>query len=451
MKKFYLAVALSLSGLFLFVNSSYAQPPYTPAETYETQLSGGSLSDPTIWINGNIPSALNPCDHCKFILHGTINVDVVVNLRFGSLIVLSNDAGVGTIVNQNKRVTLENTTEVEVLSNSTLFVNDELDLVTGSFVTIFDGTGVVDANNQAGNVPVSPPSFIAAGPFGPGIYAITNPAAYPAFGSYQVALGQLGFGDPTNPADVPPCCDPGSAPAGTRFFTRYIINCTLPAFPPATACIPGRIFGPATLQPTLTLDPTSLVPIIAFMSGTPLPVTLVQFVAQDNGDGTNKISWATSQEENASHFDVERSGDLNTWVKIGVVQAKGFSSITTNYSYIDQQPIATTSYYRLKMVDQDGKFEYSKVATVSSDTKGQQLVIYNNPFTDMIRIKVNTNSVDNLSLTVTDMVGKTYFTEIYKARSGDNYININPNAATGLYILHVQGRGLDRTVKLVKE
>jgi hypothetical protein len=54
-------------------------------------------------------------------------------------------------------------------------------------------------------------------------------------------------------------------------------------------------------------------------------------------------------------------------------------------------------------------------------------------------------------VTVTDMLGKVYLTQSVKARSGDNFINLNPVGAAGLYILHVQGRGLDRMVKLVKQ
>ena len=51
-------------------------------------------------------------------------------------------------------------------------------------------------------------------------------------------------------------------------------------------------------------------------------------------------------------------------------------------------PLDGTGYYRLRM-DLDGKFVYSKTITVTVENDGRPLVVYNNPFSDMIRLKVN--------------------------------------------------------------
>ncbi len=179
---------------------------------------------------------------------------------------------------------------------------------------------------------------------------------------------------------------------------------------------------------------------------------LVQFLATKNDDGSVKVSWATSQEENSNYYDVERSGDQSTWTSIGTVKAKGFSSTTTNYFLTDKSPVNGTGYYRLKMVDLDGKFTYSKTIPVTTDQTSTALVIYSNPFSDQIRLKINVSRPQNLVLTVTDMLGKTYITQSYQAQSGDNYVNLQPStSSSGMYILRIQGDTYNQTVKLEKQ
>ena len=223
-------------------------------------------------------------------------------------------------------------------------------------------------------------------------------------------------------------------------FGFYNINCTGPA-----GCNFGVVNGPATTS----ADPTYGV---IFKVSTTLPVQLVQFLATKNDDGSVKVSWSTSQEENSNYYDVERSSDQSQWTNIGTVKAKGFSSTTTNYFLNDKSPINGTGYYRLKMVDLDGKFTYSKAIPVTTDNSSQGLVIYSNPFSDQIRLKINVSRPQNLILTVTDMLGKTYITQSYHAQNGDNFVNLQPSiASSGMYILHIQGDSFNQTVKLEKQ
>lgn len=165
-----------------------------------------------------------------------------------------------------------------------------------------------------------------------------------------------------------------------------------------------------------------------------------------------KVSWATSQEQNSDFYDVERSGDQAEWSSIGTVKAKGFSSTTSNYFLTDKSPLSGIGYYRLKMVDLDGKFKYSPTVTVTTDQNSLPLVIYSNPFYDQIRLKINVSRPQNLMMTVSDMQGKTYITQSYQAQSGDNFVNIQPSlTSSGMYILRIQGDTFNQTVKLEKQ
>lgn len=95
----------------------------------------------------------------------------------------------------------------------------------------------------------------------------------------------------------------------------------------------------------------------------PLPVELILFNAESDSKVT-RINWATASEKNSSHFDVERSSNGLNFESIGSVSAKGYSSQKISYAFQDEKPLTGTSYYRLKQVDLDGTFEYSRLVSV---------------------------------------------------------------------------------------
>jgi hypothetical protein len=185
----------------------------------------------------------------------------------------------------------------------------------------------------------------------------------------------------------------------------------------------------------------------------PLPVTLIKFAAFLNSDQTVGLSWATAQEVNSDYYEVERSPDGENWTALGQVKAKGFSSIVTEYGFTDSKPLSGTGYYRLKMVDMDGKYQLSKVVSINVNSTPVALVVYSNPFIDDIRLKINTSIRDNLALVLTDMQGKIMLQQNLKTQAGDNMVTLHPGngAAQGIYILRIQGNTISQTLKLVKQ
>jgi hypothetical protein len=89
---------------------------------------------------------------------------------------------------------------------------------------------------------------------------------------------------------------------------------------------------------------------------------------------------------------------------------------------------------------------------VTGDRNSVPLVIYSNPFSDQIRMKVNVSRSQNLIMTVSDMVGKTIISRSVQAQAGDNLVNLQPGVkGSGMYILHIQGDSYNQTVKLEKQ
>lgn len=116
---------------------------------------------------------------------------------------------------------------------------------------------------------------------------------------------------------------------------------------------------------------------------TTLPVTLVSFSVSNEGD-QNNLAWKTSFESNSQGFDIERSWNGNNFEKVGFVAGHGDSNRGSDYSFIDRSPLFN-SYYRLKQLDFDGRFAYSRVISVKSPDA--EIVAYPNPAGDHFYLK----------------------------------------------------------------
>lgn len=110
-----------------------------------------------------------------------------------------------------------------------------------------------------------------------------------------------------------------------------------------------------------------------------LPVTLVEFTAEkaarDFGAAV-LLRWQTSTEENSDRFEIERSADGSIWTQINTIPAKGGKNETSHYDATDVAPLEGQNYYRLKMIDRDDSFAYSRIRNVLLETP---VVLFPNP------------------------------------------------------------------------
>jgi len=122
-----------------------------------------------------------------------------------------------------------------------------------------------------------------------------------------------------------------------------------------------------------------------------LPVSLVAFTAQLQNNNV-LLNWTTAMETNTSHFTIERSMDGVSFDDAAIVFTDENGSIKKNYSFTDNISKINTRliYYRLKMVDLDAKYSYSKIVLVRlGDDQGQTaMLIYPNPVMNELRITI---------------------------------------------------------------
>lgn len=176
----------------------------------------------------------------------------------------------------------------------------------------------------------------------------------------------------------------------------------------------GKIFDSVKIEGA-TLTPSQYTLSIINIDGgqalkfminpTPLPVTWLSFSGESNELG-NTLKWQTASELNSSHFEVQRSIDAINFEVIGTVQSIGNSKIITNYQYNDFQYKENINYYRLKQIDNDNKYSYSKIIVISS----KQIVnesLYPNPVIDKLYLSIKNNS--EVTYKIIDFTGKLVF------------------------------------------
>jgi hypothetical protein len=133
-----------------------------------------------------------------------------------------------------------------------------------------------------------------------------------------------------------------------------------------------------------------------------LPVELLSFEAQ-YVNGTVQLTWATGSEINFDRFEIERSSDAVNFEILNTV--KGASA--NAYIYLDQQPLQTTSYYRLKEVDKDNAASYSSVVVVQ-EQQSYSLSVYPNPsLGNNFQLKLpEANATTPVTIFLKDLMGK---------------------------------------------
>jgi len=121
---------------------------------------------------------------------------------------------------------------------------------------------------------------------------------------------------------------------------------------------------------------------------TSLPVKFVSFKLGCEGNFT-KLSWETSEEVNAGHFEIQKSDDAVTWKMLGSIDAAGESKVISKYGYVDTS-YETGSFFRIVEVDTDGKKQYSKIGRkVCGVFEENETVISPNPVGEQLSFEIS--------------------------------------------------------------
>lgn len=177
-------------------------------------------------------------------------------------------------------------------------------------------------------------------------------------------------------------------------------------------------------------------------TGSTLPLRLISFSAKEN-NCISTVEWTTTNEINVSHFEVEQSTDGITFSSVKTIAAKN-TGIENKYSIISQV-MSNKVFYRLKMVDIDGKVSYSNVAIVMADC-ASKLFIYPNPTRDKLFL---TNATVGSIYEIYDNAGRKVMGGWVKNNVQEIRLN---GMSSGLYSISVKEKNGDyRNLRFMKD
>ena len=154
----------------------------------------------------------------------------------------------------------------------------------------------------------------------------------------------------------------------------------------------------------------------------------------------NKLSWITANEINTKEFVLERSVNGTNFNEVATIKANGSGG--GNYIYNDAGSFVNKTFYRLRIIDTDGKFTYSKIVIIIGDN--QFISIYPNPVKNYTVLEVNNNLINTKAI-ITDVGGKL----LTAITIQQNITKIDlSNYANGIYLLKTQN---GEVIKMVKQ
>jgi photosystem II stability/assembly factor-like uncharacterized protein len=176
-----------------------------------------------------------------------------------------------------------------------------------------------------------------------------------------------------------------------------------------------------------------------------LPVELTSFKGE-NQDTKNVLYWNTATETNLDVYSIEKSLNGKSFETIGTVTPSTPNSIEPqSYTFTDLKPASGLNYYRLKIIDLDTKFEYSKIITVFVDEKASAISLYPNPTSSFVEIKGLADN-ETVNIRLIDALGRTMrFESITQSERVD--VSNFPNGTYFIEITTENGSTIQRFIK----
>ena len=203
-------------------------------------------------------------------------------------------------------------------------------------------------------------------------------------------------------------------------------------FDATSTTITSRTHNAAINNGTLTITLPNLSGYHVVLRSNALPIELIAFDARVQ-DKKVQLTWQMADELDVNHYQIERSFDGKTFEFLKK-QAKG-----TLLSF-DETPQYGTNYYRLKIIENDGKATYSPIRSVNLALgKTMDFIIYPNLTKNILNIKFNTPNSQTVDFELVNTLGQIVHSYRFEAKEGENNVSFITSAfPEGSYILRIK-------------
>ncbi len=167
-----------------------------------------------------------------------------------------------------------------------------------------------------------------------------------------------------------------------------------------------------------------------------MPVHLLSFTAQPTSPATVALQWTVEAEQNFDNYEVQRSINGRSFITTATIQgnnSKQYSCLDKIYTEGNQR-----LYYRLKMVDKDGKYNYSPIETLKL-LYSKSFTIYPNPAQTNFKLKMNKNMTGKMSMVITDVSGRVMLHKNYASIEASINVSVN-ELSDGIYTIKITGK-----------
>jgi hypothetical protein len=182
-----------------------------------------------------------------------------------------------------------------------------------------------------------------------------------------------------------------------------------------------------------------------------VPLQLQAFTAKVNNNKQVELHWNTSNEINCRMFIAEKSFDGNRFTTVDTIAANNNNHLN-NYQLIDRVYLEKITYYRIKQIDNNGKFTYSDIKAVNPAILQLNTVnIYPNPVKDIANLSINSTANCMGTLHIADITGRLIFQQTIAITKGHQQTPVDlGKLSSGNYLLTLHWNNQISTLKLVK-
>ncbi|MEQ1552950.1 MAG: T9SS type A sorting domain-containing protein [Ferruginibacter sp.] len=182
------------------------------------------------------------------------------------------------------------------------------------------------------------------------------------------------------------------------------------------------------------------------------PITLSSITAFRLSKNSVLVNWKTLSEVNIKYMAVERSGNASEFIEIAQLNRLGGVSSSQNYQYVDNSALLANSYYRLRIVDNDGKITYSNIVTLKSIVSNSNILCYPKLANDKVTIEWNSKNVSTTAITIIDAFGRVILNKNIFTNIGFNKSEIDINILkTGVYYVRINNDDTKITESFYKQ
>jgi Secretion system C-terminal sorting domain len=248
-----------------------------------------------------------------------------------------------------------------------------------------------------------------------------------------------------------PTTNGGNLPANENPLSDFPSSIVVQGFPAAQ---PNRTeFTPTTLARTnvtkamvqntanyVHAQANADLSTIVFTTPTILPLQWLSVAGNLNDQKRAVLQWSV-QESNVIHYEVQKSIDIAQWNTIEIINSKGTG--VNDYFSSDNEAIQTTTYFRIKQIDLDGKVSYSTIIKLNFNKSAFTISVYPNPLKDFINISVGISLI-NTRVRLYSATSKLLQTKLLETGFSQLFFK---NYPSGIYLLKFENGESQKIIK----